>query len=198
MKKKGLIFVISGPSGSGKTTLAKKLLEDKSLKRSLSRLVSFTTRPKRPGERGRHDYFFVTKEQFLKQRKAKKFLEWTQYLGYYYATAKESIQAKLNQGKSVVLCVDQRGAFRIKKLFSQSARLIFILPPDFDTLRKRINLRANGTKTKSTKENARRLALAKEEMRHKHKYDYCIINEDLGKALKELKAIVTKGIKITE
>jgi guanylate kinase len=194
-KKTGLIFVISGPSGSGKTTLAKKLLSDAGLKRKLSRLTSFTTRPRRPGEKQGHDYFFVSQEQFFKQRRAKKFLEWIEYLGYYYATAKDIIEAKLNQGKSIVLCLDQRGAFRIRRLYPDLARLIFILPPDLKTLKKRINLRANGVKAGTARENARRLRLAGKEIRHKRKYDFCVVNKDLSKALKELKAIVVKEIK---
>lgn len=190
-----MIFVISGPSGSGKTTLAKKLLSDAGLKKSLSRLASFTTRPRRPGERQGHDYFFVSKEQFLEQRRAKKFLEWIEYLGYYYATAKKIIEAKLNQGRSIVLCLDQRGAFRIRRLYPELARLIFILPPDLKTLKKRIDSRANGAKAKAAKENKQRLSLAKREIRHKHMYDFCLVNKDLSKALRELKSIVKKEIK---
>ena len=191
MKKKGLIFVISGPSGSGKTTLAKKLLADSALKKKLSRMVSFTTRPRRPGERNRHDYFFLSPAQFFKMRRSKKFLEWTRYLGYYYATAKDNIEAKINQGRSIVLCVDQKGAFRIKRLFPKSTRLIFILPPNLKALEKRINLRSQ---SKGSEEMLRRLHLAREEMKLRRKYDWRIVNKDLGKALKELKAIVKKEI----
>lgn len=195
-KKRGLIFVISGPSGSGKTTLAKKLLIDRALKKKLSRLVSFTTRPRRPGERNRRDYFFLKKAQFLKMLDEKKFLEWTRYLGYYYATAKDNIRDKLQQGKSVVLCVDQRGAFRIRRLFPLASRLIFVLAPDLKTLEQRINLRSQ--RARDDQETAQRLYLARQEIKHKGKYDYRIVNKDLGKALTELKAIVRRELNAEE
>ncbi|MDD5044098.1 MAG: guanylate kinase [Candidatus Omnitrophica bacterium] len=192
MQKKGLIFVVSGPSGSGKTTLAKKILEDSLLKKKLSRLVSFTTRPRRPGERNRHDYFFVSRAEFLRQRREKKFLEWTEYLGYYYATAKDNIRQKLSKGRSVVLCVDQRGAFRIRTIFPKHTRLIFILPPDLKTLEKRIHLRS--LKAKNHEEIARRLRLAREEMKLCRRFDCCIMNKSLTRALNELKRFVRKEI----
>ena len=115
--KKGKIFVISGPSGSGKTTLAQSLLKDRKLKKKIARSVSFTTRPKRSGEKNRKDYFFIGKNDFKEKLKSKKILEWTRYLGYYYGTAKDFFEAQLVKSKAVVLCLDLKGAARIKKLY---------------------------------------------------------------------------------
>lgn len=190
--KKGLIFVISGPSGSGKTTLAKKILRDSVLRPKLARLVSFTTRPKRRGERDKQDYCFISKAEFLKLRKRKKFLEWTRYLGYYYATAKNELKNKLSAGKSVVLCIDQKGAFNVRRFFGAQARLIFILPPDLATLKQRIELRAGHVLHEHGQEISRRLGLAKDEIKQAHKYDYCFVNKSLNKALKVLKDIIRK------
>ncbi|MCM8763068.1 MAG: guanylate kinase [Candidatus Omnitrophica bacterium] len=192
---KNLIFVISGPSGSGKTTLVKKLFQDRFLKKVLARPISFTTRPRRKGEKDKRDYFFLKPEEFLRLRQAKKFLEWTRYLGYDYATSKDEISRQLNEGRHLVLCVDQRGAFKIKKLFPKNTRLVFIQPPDLKTLEERIRLRARGDKNKNECEINQRLAGARKELKYRHKYDWCIVNKRLDTALKRLKEIIQKEIR---
>ncbi len=193
---KGLIFVISGPSGSGKTTLAKKLVRDSRLKAKLARAVSFTTRPRRTGEKDGRDYFFVCQKKFFALRRQKKLLEWTKFLGYYYATVKESFRRTLGLGKSIILCLDQRGAFKIKRIYPRKTRLIFILPPSINTLHRRITLRAGAHKDKQAKEISQRLDLADKEIRLARKYDYCIVNRNLNKAFRELKDIVNKEVTI--
>jgi guanylate kinase len=193
MKRPG-IFIISGPSGSGKTTLAKKLLAEASLRGKLKRLVSFTTRPKRPAEKNKKDYVFVSQKKFFSLRKKKKFLEWTRYLGYYYATAQESFQQAFDQGKNVVLCLDQRGAFKIKRLYPRNTCLIFILAPSIEALKQRINLRAGKSQHKQAQEIIQRLGLAEKEIALAKKYDYCILNRNLNTAFRHLKAIVKKEL----
>jgi len=189
MKKQGLIFIISGPSGSGKTTLLKHLLQDKELKSRLTKSISFTTRPRRSREDNRKEYFFITDAQFRQARKQEKILEWTKYLGYYYATPKDFVEKQLNKGKHIVLCLDLKGALKIKRLYADKAVTIFILPPSLEALRHRIGSRCNRTKKE---EIANRLKLAQIELRACCKYDYCLVNKHLVEAVKELKGIVVK------
>ncbi|MDD5431617.1 MAG: guanylate kinase [Candidatus Omnitrophica bacterium] len=191
MNRRGKIFVISGPSGSGKTTLAAGLFKDKFLRRKIIRSISYTTRPKRTQEKHSRHYFFISEPDFKLKLKAKKILEWTKYLGYYYATPKEFIEKKLKESKGIVLCLDLKGALKIKKLYPKEAVTIFIVPPSVGILKKRIAGRCSKT---SAKEIRGRLMLARKEMACKHKYGYRVVNNDLTKALDELKGIIHKEI----
>jgi guanylate kinase len=184
---KGLIFIISGPSGSGKTTLIKKLLGSKQLKGRFVRSVSLTTRPKRPGENNSRDYFFITKQEFKQRLAAKQVLEWTRYLGYHYATPKYFVDRQIKQGKGLILCLDLRGALRIKRLYPKNTITIFITPPSLKALRDRIQKRCSKAKMTDVR---RRLKLARQEIRGSHHYDYRLINRDLSDTAKRLKAIV--------
>jgi len=190
---RGLIFVVSGPSGSGKTTLLKKLLKDYRLKKGLTKSISFTTRPKRSGEKDKKDYFFITQARFKHELKAKNILEWTRYSGYYYATPKDFVERQLKKGKHVSLCLDLQGAFKIRELYPKNTVLIFIIPPSLATLRERIGGRCNKTKKEEIRE---RLKLAKRELLASSRYDYCLVNKNLQQAVKELRQILLREIGI--
>lgn len=191
-KKEGLIFVVSGPSGSGKTTLLAKLLQAKGLKGKVVKSISLTTRPRRSGEKNGKDYFFLSPGQFREKKQAKKILEWTKYLGYYYASPKDFVQRQLAGGRNLILSLDLRGALRIKRLYPENTVTIFVLPPSLGALRERIEKRCRRTKKEEIK---RRLELAEKEIRLSRRYDYCLTNEDLPDTVKELKEIVLKEIK---
>lgn len=190
-KKLGLIFVISGPSGSGKTTLARNLLGDKTLEDKLARSISFTTRPRRSGEQAKKDYFFISDKRFKQEQRAKKILEWTKYLGYYYATPREFMERQLHKAKHVILCLDLKGAFTIKRQYPRNAVTIFVLPPSQDALLYRITARCHKTKEEEVRQ---RLALAQQELKACGRYDYCVVNKNLHQATKELKGIILKEI----
>lgn len=190
-KKNGLIFVISGPSGSGKTTLVNRLLKDKDLKHKLVKSISFTTRPRRLGERNGRDYFFISAREFRKQRRQEKILEWTKYLGYYYGTPKNFIEKQLRKPRRILLCLDLKGAFKIKRIHPENTVTIFVNPPSLETLNKRILKRCNKTKKDEIQ---KRLRLAKRELLASSRYDYCILNKKLPQAIKELKEIILREI----
>jgi guanylate kinase len=192
MGGRGHIFVISGPSGSGKTTLTEGILKDRSLRGKLVRSVSVTTRPRRTGEKHGKDYFFVSRDEFLRRRKEKKILEWTRYLGYYYGTPREFIEAQLSKARSIVLCLDFRGARRISRLYPDETVTVFIRPSSIDTLPERIRKRCKSTKEKEVQKRIRR---ARREIRESRKYDYSVVNDDFDRALKDLKTIVMNEIK---
>ena len=186
-----MIFVLSGPSGSGKTTLRDLLLKEKSLKKIFVKSVSLTTRPKRLGERNGRDYFFINEEAFLGLRKNKRILEWTRYLGYYYGTKKDLLDAGLKQKKSILLCLDFKGAQRIKRLYPKDAVTIFIIPPSIKELRKRIEGRSVGTRED---EILKRISCAEAELKNISKYDYSLKNINLFKAVKEIENIILKSV----
>lgn len=188
-KIRGLIFVISGPSGSGKTTLLNRLLKTTPLKNKLSRSISFTTRPRRSGERNGRDYLFVTETEFKDRLKKKKILEWTRYLGYYYATPKDSVESRIRQGRDIALCLDLKGARKIRQAYPNNTITIFILPPSIESLRERMHRRCRKTRREEV---ANRVKLAKEEMRASRSYDYRVVNHRLSQAAGELQKIILK------
>ena len=187
----GLIFVISGPSGSGKTTLLKKVLLHKALRSKLSKSISVTTRPKRSGERQGKDYFFVSPAEFRRLKKAKKILEWTKYLGYYYGTKKDFLEGILKDGRHLALCLDMRGALRLKKLYPKNTVTIFIEPPSLKELRRRIEGRCCQTKPEEIN---KRISLAVAELKNFRRYDYVVKNNNLTRATGRLGNIILKEI----
>lgn len=190
-KTRGKIFVISGPSGSGKTTLLKKALTSRSLKGRLAKSISVTTRLKRPGERQARDYFFVSPQEFRRLNKSKKILEWTRYLGYYYGTKKDFLEESLIKGKHIALCLDLKGALKLKKLYPQDSVTIFIVPPSIKELRNRLEGRCSQSRQE---EIARRLKLARGELKNARRYDYVLRNNNLAQAEERLQKIILKKI----
>ena len=118
MRQRAFIAVC-GPSGVGKSTLIKKALQDEDLA-SLTSIISYTTRVKRPDEIHGEHYFFITKEEFLKKEKKKDFLETTYVYGHYYATSKQQVQFYWNQGKAIIKDVDLQGVKSIKQIYPDS------------------------------------------------------------------------------
>jgi len=187
-----MIFILSGPSGSGKTTLRDLLLKDRAFKKIFVKSVSVTTRGKRAREVEGKDYFFVSKKAFSILREKRRILEWTEYLGYYYGTKKDTVTESLKNGKSIILCLDFKGAKRVKKLYPKETVTIFVFPPSIGELRKRIQGRSCGTKKEEV---LRRIERAKAELRNAPRYDYIVRNESLTQALKKLKGIVLRKAK---
>ncbi|MDD2680049.1 MAG: guanylate kinase [Candidatus Omnitrophica bacterium] len=190
-KKQGLLFVISGPSGSGKTTLLGKVLLTKVLRRKLAKSISVTTRSQRSGEREGQDYFFISPAEFRRLHKAKKILEWTRYLGYYYGTKKDALEKSLASGRHLALCLDMRGALRLKRLYPKNTVTVFIEPPSLKELRKRIAGRCCQTKPEEIE---RRVRLAQAELKNSRRYDYVVKNNNLTQAAARLGDIILKEI----
>ncbi|HTY45210.1 MAG TPA: guanylate kinase [Patescibacteria group bacterium] len=189
---RGLVFVLSGPSGSGKTTLAERVLQDRTLGRKLARSISYATRPQRSGElEGKH-YFFITNGQFKEALKAKKILEWTRYLGYYYATPKDFFESRLKKGKHLILCLDVKGALRIKRQYPKNTVTVFVVPPSLEVLSQRMRNRCSATKTAEIR---KRVRLAAQELLSANRYDYCLVNRNLDKVAAELKGLILEKIR---
>ncbi|AEH43970.1 guanylate kinase [Thermodesulfatator indicus DSM 15286] len=181
--RKGLVLVVSAPSGAGKTTLCRRLL---SLDSEISFSVSYTTRSPRPNERNGVDYFFVDKETFKKMINEGAFLEWAEVHGNFYGTSLEQVKEAISSGKDVLLDIDVQGAFQVREKLGREAVLVFILPPSFEELEKRLKKRG----TEDPKELELRLSVAKEEIAKAQAFDYLIVNDVLEEALDRLYSIL--------
>lgn len=190
-KKSGTLFVVSGPSGSGKTTLAKKILKDKTLKNRLKRSISFTTRLRRSNERRNRDYVFISEDRFQEERRGGKILEWIRYLGHYYGTPKYFVDSNLSQGRHILMCIDLKGAMKLKRFYPVNTVTIFVLPPSIRELRERIKKRCNKIKKEEIRQ---RIVLAKKEILAAHRFDYCLVNKDLDRTVQQLKNIILSRI----
>jgi len=182
MKNKGDIFVISAPSGTGKTTLVRLLL---SRFPTLSFSISYTTRLPRPGEVNGQHYFFVNEKEFKKSIAKGEMLEWAKVYGHYYGTPLTFVQEKIAAGKDIVLDIDIQGAQAVKKKMPE-AILIFLIPPSWNELQRRITSRSSD----SPEEIKKRLEAAKKEILAAREFDYIVINDVLENALKELVSII--------
>jgi len=178
------MLVISGPSGSGKSTIYKRLLEDPRVHLS----VSATTRPKRPGEVDGREYHFVTREWFLQQVKAGNFIEHAEVYGNMYGTLRAPMEEALERGEIFLLEIDVQGALQLKGMDVPGV-YVFVAPPDFEVLRQRLVRR--GTDAPEVIE--RRLAKAEDEFRERVKYDHVVVNDDLDRAVAEIRTIVGLG-----
>ena len=184
--------MVSGPSGSGKTTLAEAVVRVPGLKGVVRRSISCTTRPRRRGEREGRDYFFLTEAQFMRLRSDKKILEWTRYLGYYYGTPKRFVDEQLAHGAHLIMCLDLRGACRLKRLYPRQAVKVFVTPPSLAVLRTRIKMRSPST---SEEEVCRRLRRAKDELAAAGGYDYRVRNDVLRRAVERFAGIINKVVR---
>ena len=182
---KGKIVVVSGPSGVGKGTICRKIMELINAKFS----VSTTTRSPREGEVEGKDYFFVTKDEFKQKIEQGEFLEYNIYNDNYYGTSKKVILDIINDGTNVLLEIDVNGAFNIKRIFPD-ALLIYIAPPSMEVLKQRLIDRG----TEEIEVIEERLKIAEEELKRVDFYDYVIVNDDLEKAVLEVKDCILKKI----
>ena len=182
---KGRFIVISGPSGVGKGTICNRLLNELNAWYS----VSTTTREPREGEVDGINYYFVSKEEFEKRIKEDEFLEYNVYNGNYYGTSKKIVLEKMDAGINVFSEIDVNGAHNIKRIFPDTL-LIYIAPPSMEALRERLMKRG----TESAEKIEARLEIAKKEMQEIEFYDYVVINDDLEKAIQEVKDIIANKI----
>lgn len=178
MNRKGILVVVSGFSGVGKGTLMRCLTERYGYY-ALS--ISATTRAPREGEEDGREYFFRTKEEFEQLIEENRLIEYACYCGNYYGTPRDYVEDQMEQGRDVILEIELQGALKIREQYPD-ALLLFVMPPDAQTLADR--LRGRGTETDEVIK--ARLARAVEESVQVDEYDYMIINDDLDQSVEEV------------
>ena len=179
------LFILVGPSGVGKKTIQIGL--GKYLPFKLATLVSATTRKSRKNEIDSVDYYFLSEESFLNYKKNDKFVETKKFTTAWYGTLKEELSNKLQENHSLAE-VEVTGAFAIKRLYPE-ATTIFILPPAFKDLQKRITERQNDM---SKKDLDARLAVAAHEIQLRDQFDYFLVNKDIEETRKAIAHIIMR------
>lgn len=183
--KRGKLIVISGPSGAGKTSICKALLRD--LPNAVWS-VSVTTRPPRAGEVSGQSYEFITPAEFTRREAAGELLESAEYVGHRYGTPRRPVEEALSRGKYVVLEIDVQGGRQIAEKMPDSIR-IFVLPPNLESLRARLE----GRRTEAAEQLARRLAEADGEIafaRDSSCYQHYVVNDVLETTIEQVRTLV--------
>ena len=181
--RRGFMLVLSSPSGAGKTTIARRLIEEEN---GLYMSVSATTRPRRPGEVEGKDYYFVEDETFHLMANRGEFLEHANVFDHYYATPVAPVMHALSEGRDILFDIDWQGTQQIADKSRDDLVSVFILPPSTQDLEKRLLNRAQD----SADVVAKRMSKAADEISHYREYDYIIVNEDVDKAISDIKAIM--------
>lgn len=176
-----MLFVVTGPSGAGKTTLVQRVLKDME---QVEFSVSHTTRKKRISEEEGKDYYFVSVEEFKRMIEEDEFAEWAIVHGNYYGTSRKEIEKKGTKG-GLLLDVDVQGAQQIKGKFA-NAVFIFVMPPPFQELKRRLEARGQESAASIQK----RLEIASKEISYYPQFDYIIINFELERAVMELGSVI--------
>ena len=187
----GKLFVISAPSGTGKTSLIQAILE--SPNSTNTRLgISCTTRKQRPKEENGISYFFISEDRFKEKIKSGDFLEYAKVFGNYYGTPKDWVLATLTKN-NVLLELDTQGALQVKKSFPD-AKTIFLIPPSYEDLLKRLSARAQD----DDEEISKRLKEAKKEINTGKDFDFVILNDNFDDSLKDLEEFMLSNNKLSE
>ena len=181
--KRGILLVISGFAGSGKGTIVKELINRYD---NYSLSVSATTRAPRPGEQDGREYYFVSREEFVRMINADELLEHAEYVGNYYGTPWKYVDDRLKEGKDVILEIEQQGALQIKSKRPETL-LLFVMPPNVKEIYSRLKKR--GTETEEVIMKRMRQGAAEAEMIEK--YDFLIINDDLDRCVEDVHNTIT-------
>ena len=177
-----MIVEFIGSTGAGKTTLIRRL---QAVFPEIKLSVSYTTRGRRNGEAHGRDYYFISAERFDLMRDRGQFAEWANVHGFLYGTPREPLERSLRTGRDILLDIDVQGAQKIKRVYPDAV-CVFLLPPSWQELQRRLS--ARGTDRKETIR--RRLANARGEIQQIIEYDYYVVNREIKQALELLKAIV--------
>lgn len=181
--RRGLMLVLSSPSGAGKSTLTRNLLDSD---RELELSISMTTRNRRHSEIGGRHYHFIDTKRFSQMRESGELLESAEVHGNRYGTPRAPVEAALSAGRDVVFDIDWQGTQQLAAQMPNDLVSIFVLPPSMAELHARLDRRAEDDHDVI----ARRLAAARDEIEHWPEYDYVIVNDDLDRALQEVRSIL--------
>ena len=184
ISRRGLMLVLSSPSGAGKTSIARQLLAEDA---NLTLSVSATTRPARPNEVDGRDYHFVDQARFDEMVAANAFLEYATVFGNSYGTPKADVMAVLEAGGDVLFDIDWQGTQQVANAARDDLVSVFILPPSRVALQSRLEGRAQDSAEVVTA----RMAKASDEISHYPEYEYIVVNDDLDRSVRSVRAILT-------
>lgn len=179
---KGLLISVSGPSGTGKGSVLAKVKEMNS---SFGTSISVTTREPREGEKDGVDYYFKSKDEFMKMYEEGEILEYDEFVGNFYGTPTIALQEMSEEGTDVLLDLTIAGSMALKENFEQSVT-IFLLAPSYEELEKRLR----GRGTDSDEAIKARLEMARQETNYVGNFDYVVINDDIEEAANKVLAII--------
>ena len=182
-EKKGMMFILSSPSGAGKTTLTRKIAKNN---KNFSISISHTTREPRPNEVNGKDYYFINDKEFHDLVKNDSFYEHAKIFGNYYGTQKKSVLELLSKGIDVLFDIDWQGTQQLKKKVDSKLITFFILPPNLETLKKRLLNRHSGQEILIQQ----RMKKFNEEVSHWNEYNYVLVNDDLEVCYKKITDII--------
>lgn len=182
MNRRGKTFIVSGPSGVGKSTVLRGLFAGRD---DLYFSVSATTRAPREGEADGKDYHFISADRFRGMISEDAFLEYAEYVGNFYGTPKKYVDEAMDAGKDAILDIEIQGAAQVSRKRPETVR-IFIAPPSWEELERRLTARGTDTPEKIRQ----RLLRAKVELDSARDYDYFVINDTVEQAVEELRAIL--------
>jgi guanylate kinase len=183
LRRRGILFIVSAPSGAGKTTISARALREID---GLEMSVSCTTRSPRAGEHDGEDYTFLDRAEFERRCGEGAFAEWAEVHGFLYGTPRGPIEDALSGGRDMLLDIDVQGARQMKQRYTEDAVAVFVLPPSEAELERR--LRARGTDPDEVIR--RRLERARAEMDEYRRYDYALVNREVGESVRLFGAIV--------
>ena len=192
MKNKGRLFIVAAPSGAGKTSVVTNVISKLKQTIPIERVITLTTRPQRPGEVDGVDYYFLSKEEFLRRKDEGFFLETTKYNDHYYGSPISMIQDMQN-GKSFIIITDTTGANNFKKNIMPNVVTIWITISDIQELRRRLENR----KTDSPEMVEKRLEIARHEIEREAKeksFNYHVQNNNLDNAVNEIIKIIKQNL----
>ena len=183
------VIIITAPSGAGKSTIVKKLIQQRN---DLEFSVSCTTRDKREGEIDGKHYYFITGPDFQQRVQKGDFVEHEEvYAGQFYGSLKSEVDRIWTKRKIVLYDIDVKGADSIKKQYGNDALVIFIAPPDKETLTRRLTNRNTESKDSLKK----RIKKAEEELSYQSKADKVVVNGDFDIAFMNVKNVITNFLK---
>ena len=178
--------MVTGPSGVGKGTLIAMLRERIP---DLAVSVSATTRRPREGEEDGRDYFFLSEEEFVRKVDRGEFLEHARYSGNLYGTLREEVEAKAERGSGVILEIELQGARQVRASMPDAVQ-VFVAPPEFETLRARLE----GRGTDEPAAIAARLEVAASELEARDEFEHQVVNDELELAADQLEAVVRQEL----
>ena len=183
MQRKGMLIIVSGPSGVGKGTICAEL---RARNPQIRESISMTTRARRNGETEGVDYFYVSEERFNEMAAHGEMLEHAYVHGNQYGTPLAYVVEQLEQGYDVLLEIDVQGSIQAMKAYPDAVT-IFILPPNRAELRNRLIKRA----TETPEAISLRLRNAELELFMTKEYQYCVVNDEVDRAVSKVEDILT-------